>query len=69
MALSRIIGVVVLAIGLVLLGFAYHSTTAPLEELSNTITGRYTNQTMWYLVVGIAAAVGGGLLAVFGGRK
>ena len=69
MNMSRIIGLVVLAIGVVLLGFAFHSTNAPMEELSNTLTGRYSNRTMWYFAVGIAAVVGGGLLAVFGRRK
>lgn len=69
MYMSRIIGLVVLAIGVVLLGFAFHSTNAPMEELSNTLTGRYSNRTMWYFAVGIAAVVGGGLLAVFGRRK
>ena len=66
--MNRIIGVVVLAIGVALLAVAYQSTDAPLERLSNTITGRYSNQTMWYFALGIAAAVGGGLL-VFGSRK
>ena len=69
MASSRIIGAVVFAVGAVLLGFAYHSSNAPLEELSNTLTGRYSNYTMWYMAVGVAAAVGGGLLVVFGARK
>ena len=69
MNMSWIIGLVVLAIGVVLLGFAFHSTNAPMEELSNTLTGRYSNRTMWYFAVGIAAVVGGGLLAVFGRRK
>ena len=67
--MTRIAGVVLFAIGVLLLGFAYHSTSAPLEKLSNTITGRYSNETMWYFAVGIAAAVGGGLLATFGSRK
>jgi drug/metabolite transporter (DMT)-like permease len=69
MEMKRIIGVVALAIGLVLLGFAYHSTNAPMEKMSDAITGRYSNETMWYFAVGVAAAVGGGLLALFGGRK
>lgn len=68
MTMSRIIGVALFAIGVVVLAFAYNSTKAPLEELSNTITGRYSDETMWYFAVGIAAAVGGGLLAVFGRR-
>jgi drug/metabolite transporter (DMT)-like permease len=66
---NRIIGIVVLVVGLVLLGFAYQSTQAPMEQLSETITGRYTNETVWYFLVGIAAVVGGGLLAMFGGRR
>jgi len=69
MEMKRIVGVVVLAIGLVLLGFAYHSTNAPMEKISDAMIGRNSNQTMWYFAVGVAAAVGGGLLALFGGRK
>jgi drug/metabolite transporter (DMT)-like permease len=67
--MNRIIGLVVFAVGVVLLVFAYNSSNAPLEELSNTITGRYSDETMWYLVIGIAAVVGGGLLAAFGSRR
>ncbi len=69
MGMNRIIGIVVFAVGAVLLGFAYNSTNAPLEELSNKLTGRYSDETMWYFAVGIAATVGGGLLALFGSRK
>ena len=67
--MNQIIGVVVLAIGVALLAVAYHSTNAPLEKFSNTITGRYSNETMWYFAVGIAATIGGGLFAAFGNRK
>lgn len=69
MKTNQIIGVAVFAVGAVLLGFAYHSTNAPLEQLSEKITGRYSSETMWYFATGIAAVVGGGLLAVFGSRK
>lgn len=69
MTMNQIIGVAVFAVGVILLGFAYRSTDAPLEQLSETITGRYSNETMWYFAVGIAAAVGGGLLAAFGSRR
>jgi drug/metabolite transporter (DMT)-like permease len=64
----QILGAVVFAVGAVVLGFAYHASNAPLDQLSNTLTGRYTNQTMWYFVLGAAAAVGGALLALFGKR-
>jgi drug/metabolite transporter (DMT)-like permease len=64
----QMLGVVVFAVGAVLLGFAYHASNAPLDQLSNTLTGRFTNQTMWYFVLGAAAALGGALLALFGKR-
>lgn len=69
MRMTQILGVVALVIGLVLLGFAYHASNAPMEQVSEAITGRYTNQTMWYLILGIAAAVGGVLLVAFGRSK
>jgi drug/metabolite transporter (DMT)-like permease len=64
----QILGVVALAVGAVLLGFAYHASNAPLDRLTDTLTGRYSDQTMWYIVLGAAAAIGGSLLAVFGKR-
>ena len=64
----QILGVVVFAVGAVLLGFAYHASNAPLDQLSDTLTGRFTNQTMWYFILGAASAIGGALLALFGKR-
>jgi LPXTG-motif cell wall-anchored protein len=65
----QMLGVVVFVVGVILLGFAYHASNAPLDQLSNTLTGRFTDQTMWYLVLGAAAAVGGVLLFLFGKRR
>ncbi len=65
----RIAGVVGVAVGAVLLGFAYHASNAPVDQLANTLTGRFTDRTMWYLVTGAGVAVGGVLLAIAGGRR
>ena len=65
---GRILGVVLFVVGVVLLGFGYHASNAPLDQLSNTVTGRFTDRTMWYFVLGAAAAIGGLLLAMFGRR-
>jgi LPXTG-motif cell wall-anchored protein len=65
---GQITGIVVFAIGLVLLYFAYNASNAPVDQIANAVTGRFTNQTMWYLIGGIAAAIGGGLLFLFGRR-
>jgi LPXTG-motif cell wall-anchored protein len=69
MRMTQILGAVALVIGVVLLGFAYHASNAPMEQVSDALTGSYTNQTMWYLILGIAAAVGGVLLVAFGRRR
>ena len=65
---GQITGIVVFAVGLVLLYFAYNASNAPVDQIANAVTGRFTSQTMWYLVGGIAAALGGGLLFLFGRR-
>jgi hypothetical protein len=62
----QMMGVVVFAVGAVLLGFGYHASNAPIDQLSNMLTGRFTDQTMWYFVLGAAAAIGGALLVLFG---
>jgi drug/metabolite transporter (DMT)-like permease len=65
----QMLGIVAVVVGLMLLGFAYHASNAPLDRLSNTFTGRYTDRTMWYFVLGAAATLGGVLMALFGRRS
>lgn len=67
--MKLIAGIVILVVGMVLLGFAFNASNSPIERLSDTLTGRYSNQTMWYFVSGVAAAVGGGLLVMLQYRK
>lgn len=59
---TGLLGIAVLILGAVLLGFGYHFSQAPVDQISNTLTGRFTDNTMWYIIVGIAMMVGGGLL-------
>jgi len=68
MKLNQFAGIVFFGIGVVLLALAYHASNAPLEQLSNTVTGRFTDPTMWYIVLGTAAAISGAVLVVFGKR-
>jgi len=64
----QILGAVIFALGILALYFGNHASNAPLEELSNSLTGRFTDETMWYFAVGTVAALGGALLALFGNR-
>ena len=68
MNIAQPLGIAILVIGAVLLGFAYNASEAPADQISNALTGRYTDRTMWYVIAGIAMAASGGLLAVFGKR-
>lgn len=66
MPMGRVLGAVALVAGLILLGFGFNASDAPMEQLSETFTGRYSDSTMWYLVGGGAAAVGGLVLMLLG---
>jgi hypothetical protein len=65
----RILGIVLVAIGGVLLVFAFGAADSPVEEVSRTLTGRFTEETRWHFILGIAAIVGGVLLAIFGRQR
>jgi LPXTG-motif cell wall-anchored protein len=69
MKTSQMVGIIVLVLGAMLLGFAYQSSDAPLDQISSALTGRYTDQTMWYLIGGIVLVLAGGLLTIFGRRS
>ena len=62
MTQRKIIGITLFGVGCLLLAAAYHATGAPLEQLSNSLTGRYTDQTVWFLIAGFAGIVSGALL-------
>jgi drug/metabolite transporter (DMT)-like permease len=65
---NRIVGIVILVVGVVLVVFGMSSSQAPLDQVSQTFTGRFTQTTMMYLIIGIVAVIGGGLLALSGRR-
>ena len=68
MPMPKIIDLVGLVLGAVLLAIAWRASNAPIDQLTETLSGRYTNSTMWYLITGVAAVVGGGALFSFGNR-
>jgi len=66
MSQSSILGVVLLAVGALLLFFGWRASGAPIEQVSEALTGRYTDNTMWYLVGGVVGIVAGGALLMRG---
>ena len=63
MTQTNILGLVALAVGAVLLFFAWRASQAPMDQMSEALTGRFTSNTMVYLLGGIVGVlVGAGLL-------
>ena len=59
MNIYKLIGIGLLVLGGILLYFGINATNSPMEELGESFTGKYSDETMMYLLGGgIAAAAG-----------
>ncbi|MGB5344921.1 MAG: DUF3185 family protein [Woeseia sp.] len=56
---NKIIAIVLLVGGAVALLFGINAANAPMEEMSEALTGQYSDRTMVYLIGGAAAAIAG----------
>ena len=63
---QRIFGIVLLLVGVILLIVGMNASHSVADQVSNSFTGRFTKDTMWYLIGGGAAALFGLLLVVVG---
>lgn len=68
MTISRIVGIVLLAAAAVLLFFGIQATGTFGEKVVEGVTGKYTHNTMVYIVSGVCAAAAGLALVVFKGK-
>jgi len=66
---QRIGGIVFLVTGVILFIIGMNASHSIADRWSNFFTGHFTDATVWYIVGGVASALVGGLLLVFGGRK
>lgn len=66
MSNQRILGIALIIIGAALLYFGFQATGSLAEDMHETMTGRFTDTTTWYLIGGGAAVIVGVLLAAFG---
>jgi uncharacterized membrane protein YidH (DUF202 family) len=71
MSSQGIIGIVLLVCGVGLLIFGMNASHSVADQVSNTFTGKFTSDTMWYILGGIALGVVGliMLLMGMGGKK
>jgi hypothetical protein len=56
---NKILALVFLVIGLILLFFAYQSSQSLGDQVAEAVTGRFTDSTTWFLILGAASAVAG----------
>lgn len=69
MNLRLIAGIILLLVGVILFVVGINASDSVADRLSNFFTGHFTDATVWYMVGGIAAAVGGLMLALLGSRR
>lgn len=65
----KIVAFIALAIGAALLFFAWQGSDAPVDQVTEALTGRYSNTTMWYLIGGIASVAAGAALLLRGNAR
>jgi hypothetical protein len=66
MSTTKLAALVLIVIGGILLYFGYTASESALESVTETVTGRFTDQTTMYLIGGAACAVAGVALLLFG---
>lgn len=63
MGSQKLLGIILLVIGVILLVFGFNASQSLGDQVTETITGRFTDETMWYIIGGAVASVIGGFLA------
>ncbi len=68
MSPQRLLGIVLLVVGVVLLITGMNSSHSWNDQLSNTFTGHFTDNTQWYIAGGIVTGIVGLSMLFFGPR-
>jgi len=66
MGIAKLLGLVLLVGGAIALYFGFNATESLGEQVVEGVTGRFTDETMTYLIGGGVAAAAGLALLVFG---
>ena len=64
MAINRLVGIVLVIVGIILLFFGWQGSQSMADQVSETFTGRFTEGTMWYIIGGATALVAGAVMLV-----
>jgi hypothetical protein len=70
MSTQRMLGIVLLILGVILLVMGRNASHSMADQVNNTFSGRFTDRTTWLFVGGIALGLLGLFMALFtGGRR
>ena len=61
---QKLLGIILVVIGIILLVFGFNASQSLGDQVTETFTGRFTDETMWYIIGGAVAVVVGGFLAL-----
>ncbi|MFW5955080.1 MAG: DUF3185 family protein [Guyparkeria sp.] len=68
MKMQQLIGIALLVLGLILLYFGYQASQGLDDQISEALTGEYTDNTMLYWIAGGVSAVVGLVMLLWKGR-
>jgi uncharacterized membrane protein HdeD (DUF308 family) len=63
-----LVGIALLVVGIILLYLGYQSSQGFDDQISEAITGEYTDSTVWYWILGAVSGVVGLVLISLKGR-
>ena len=69
MIARRVAGIVLLVVGVILFIVGMNASDSVADRWSNFFTGHFTDATVWYIIGGVASAIVGLMMIIFGGRK
>jgi drug/metabolite transporter (DMT)-like permease len=69
MSTQRMLGIVLLVVGVIFLVIGMNSSNSMADQVSNTFSGRFTERTTWYIIGGIAVGLLGLAMVLFGGSR
>lgn len=61
---NKVLGIALLVIGVILLVFGYNASQSLGEQMAESFTGRFSDETMWYIIAGAASVVVGAVLTL-----
>ncbi|MEX2488424.1 MAG: DUF3185 family protein [Pseudomonadales bacterium] len=63
MSSNKLVGVVLVVLGIVLLYFGWQASQSMTEQVTESFTGTFTDSTMWYIIGGAVALAAGAFMA------